>query len=74
MKAVHTIPKECIDYTLLPNLNGIELYEYLQRFESIRINYNLEDLYLLLYFDEIFLFQDNDVMDMVVQKIILGEM
>lgn len=74
IKAIQTDPLEEIDYDKIVSLHGMDLYEYLSKIEQIKVNYVLEDLYLLLNHDKITLLQDDDVMDVLVQKIILGEM
>lgn len=68
-KAVQNYPTEQYDLNLIASLSGKELYEFLVRFEFLRINYDIEDLYLLLYYDEISLFKNDDIMEILKLKI-----
>lgn len=62
-----------LDYlTYENNPKDYDLYEYLLSFDYIRINYNLEDLYLLLYYDKIIEFKNDDVMELLKLKIIMS--
>lgn len=56
-----------LDY--IRTLQGKNLYKYLYSFEYLRINYDLENLYVLLYYNEIFLFEDDTTMEFLKQKI-----
>lgn len=56
-KAVKTVPYENFDYDIAITLKGYDLYQYLYSFEYIRLNFFLEDLYILLFYEEIEQFQ-----------------
>lgn len=51
-KAVKTIPYENFDYDIAITLKDYDLYQYLYSFEYIRLNSFLEDLYILLFYEE----------------------
>ena len=63
-------PKENYDLKKISVLKGKALYEYLNQFEFIQINYDLEDLYLLLYYEDIAILKNNDIMESLKLKII----
>lgn len=69
-KTVQNYPTEQYDLNIIASLSGKELYEYLASFEFMRINYDIEDLYLLLYYEEIPLFKNDDIMEILKLKII----
>ena len=50
-------------FNIAKKLKNNELYEYLYRFEYIRMNFLLEDLYLLLYYDKIDEFKNKALME-----------
>lgn len=61
--ATKTIPHESFDYNIAKELKNYELYQYLDSFEFIRMNFFLEDLYILLYYKEIADFKNPAVME-----------
>ena len=60
---IKTRPYETFDYNIAKKLKNHELYQYLYRFEYIRMNFLLEDLYLLLYYDKIDEFKNKALME-----------
>lgn len=60
---IKTKPHEAFDYDVAKELKNETLYEYLDRFEYIRLHFFLEDLYLLLYYDQIEDFKNQAVME-----------
>ena len=70
LETIPSYPKENYDLKKIAALKGKALYEYLNQFEFIQINYDLEDLYLLLYYEDIAIFKNNDIMESLKLKII----
>lgn len=66
---IKTTPYESFDYNIAKKLRNHELYHYLNLFEYIRINFLLEDLYLLLYYDEIDDFKNEAAMERLKNKL-----
>lgn len=60
---IKTRPYESFCFNIAKKLKNQELYQYLNRFEYIRMNFCLEELYLLLYYNEIDDFKDKDRME-----------
>ena len=60
---IKTRPYESFDFNIAKKLKNNELYEYLYRFEYIRMNFLLEDLFLLLYYDKIDEFKNKALME-----------
>lgn len=56
-QVIKTIPYENFNYDVAIALKGYDLYPYLYSFEYIRLNFFLEDLYILLFYEEIEQFQ-----------------
>lgn len=73
LKTIPLNPKEDYYIHKVPHLKDFELYKYLSNYDFIRINYYLEDLYLLLYSDKIIEFKNDDVTDLLKLKIINNE-
>lgn len=60
---IKTRPYESFDFNIAKKLKKHELYQYLYRFEYIRMNFSLEDLYLLIYYDKIDEFKNKSLME-----------
>lgn len=60
---IKTRPYESFDFNIAKKLKNHELYQYLNHFEFIRMNFSLEDLYLLLYYDKIDDFKNSALME-----------
>lgn len=58
-----TRPYEAFDFNIAKKLRNLELYQYLYRFEYIRMNFSLENLYLLLHYDKIDSFKNEALME-----------
>lgn len=52
-QVIKTIPYEDFNYDVAIKLKGYDLYQYLYSFEYIRLNFFLEDLYILLFYEGI---------------------
>ncbi|MCR0626168.1 hypothetical protein MKC48_20345 [[Clostridium] innocuum] len=65
---IKNIPYTEFSLDYIRTLHGKDLYTYLRSFEYLRINYGLENLYVLLYYIEISLFQDDTTMEFLKQK------
>lgn len=60
---IKTRPYESFDFNIAKKLKKHELYQYLYRFEYIRMNFSLKDLYLLIYYDKIDEFKNKSLME-----------
>lgn len=60
---IKTIPHESFDFNIADKLKNHDLFLYLDSIEYIRLNFALEDLYLLLYYDEIDDFKNKALME-----------
>lgn len=60
---IKTIPHESFDFSVADKLKNHDLFLYLDNIEYIRMNFALEDLYLLLYYDEIDDFKNKALME-----------
>lgn len=65
---IKTTPHEAFDYDIAKKLKNHELYQYLNSFEYIRMNFLLEDLYLLLYFDKIDDFKNKELIKELIKE------
>lgn len=60
---IKTRPYESFDFKIARKLRNHELYQYLNRFDYIRLNFSLSNLYLLLYYDKIDEFKNKASME-----------